>query len=99
MNAPSYQIEVRCRVRGQTGKALHDLPRQTRSLAVASLLAAAGEGLDWNALIANREHVQRLGVLLNQALRLARLTKTIDSHFLGKIRQAVELIEAITQTP
>ena len=41
-----FQIECRCRVRGELGEMLHAMPRAARSRAVAVLLASVGEGVD-----------------------------------------------------
>ncbi len=90
-----YQVECRCRLRGQLGQVLHDMPRAGRSRVIAALLASVAEGIDLQKLLESREELRRVGVLLNQSLSfLHARTGNADNHA-ARVVLALELIDSL----
>jgi len=94
----SFQVEVRCRIRGAVGEMLHGLPRRARSRAVAALLSATAEGVDVHALLAARDALRAVGVLLNQSLRYSHAEGLPDAQLKERVLAVVRVVEALCQT-
>jgi len=90
-----WQIECRCRVRGELGETLHAMPRTARSRVVATILASAAEGIDLEALLAAREALRANGILLNQSLRFSHSAGKLDAALMTRIEAVLALIEAL----
>jgi len=90
-----FQIECRCRVRGELGEMLHAMPRAARSRAVAVLLASVGEGVDLAALLEAREDLRRVGVLLNQSLRYLNCGASDAGELPTRVQSALGVIDVI----
>jgi len=95
---PGFQIEVRCRVRGPVGEALHSMPRRPRSRVIAATIAAALEEVDLDALLEAREELRRLGVLLNQSLRFSFGEGVGDAALMARVVAVVELVESLVRS-
>jgi hypothetical protein len=97
VSQPGYQISVRCRVRGQLGASLHLMPRRMCSRAVAMVLAASAEGIDLDKLIAAREELRRVGLLLNQSCMISHQMGVPEAALGARTERAIELINALVR--
>jgi hypothetical protein len=85
--------QIRIRLPKNVAVKLADLPPSARSTAVASLLVSASSGVDLDRLIGAVDEIRRLGVLLNQSLRLAYNNKRgLDEQTAHALTQALNFI-------
>jgi hypothetical protein len=70
------------------------LPPSQRSRAVAAVLGGVESGIDLRQLIESTTDLRRLGVLLNQAVRLAHMGRA-PLDFIERIETVIEAIEAL----
>lgn len=88
--------QLRIRVPDAIAAKLMELPPSSRSTAVAALLVSASGGVDLPRLLASVEEIRRVGVLLNQALRLAyKAGGSLDEETSGRMTQALNLIHQL----
>ncbi len=74
---------------------LHGLPRSARSRAVAVLLGSVGEGVDLAVLLASREELRRVGLLLNQSLRLLHVGKGDVGELVWRVEATLTVIDVV----
>ena len=91
----SASTQLRVRLSPLVAAKFLALPPSARATAVAASLTAGTDGVDLLKLITSVDELRRVGVLLNQALRLAHQQGAFDEGTMTRVRSVVTFIEGL----
>jgi hypothetical protein len=91
----SDTIQVRVRLSASAAAPFLELPPAARAIAVAGLLTGAVQGVQLPNLIAATDELRRLGVNLNQALKMAHGRGALDPDTVDRVKSVLALIERL----